>query len=136
MEQAHPRILIVEDDISLASLYKMRLELEGFTVKHSANGEAALQTIKEFKPHLLLLDIMMPLLNGYDVLDIIRNTQNMQAIKVIMLSALSQPADQKKALELGADAYLVKSQVQIADVVNIVRKQLKMPPSTLVAAEE
>jgi DNA-binding response OmpR family regulator len=126
--QKLPRILLVEDDTTLASLYKMRMEAEGFEVKHCANGEAALQTAKEFKPHLILLDIMMPRLNGFDVLDILRNTPETKAIKIVVLSALSQPADQERAKELGADEFLVKSQVVIADVMTRIRQLLNLPP--------
>jgi DNA-binding response OmpR family regulator len=119
-----PRILLVEDDTTLASLYKMRLEAEGFEVKHCDNGEAALQVAKEYNPHLILLDIMMPRLNGFDVLDILRSTPETKLAKVIVLTAMSQPGDRKKAMDLGANDYMVKSQVEAADVMRAIRTQL------------
>lgn len=118
------KILLVEDDEGLASVYKQRLEAEGFTVQHCANGEEALSSAIEFKPDLILLDVMMPKISGFDVLDILRNTPETTNIKIIMLTALSQPKDQEKAKKLGVDDYLVKSQVVIADVVEKIKQHL------------
>ncbi len=118
------KILLVEDDTVLAGVYKSRLELEGFTVEHVANGELALSNAIEFKPDLILLDAMMPKINGFDVLDILRNTPETMNVRVIMLTALSQPKDKARAEELGADDYLVKSQVVISDVVDRIKHHL------------
>jgi DNA-binding response OmpR family regulator len=122
------RILLVEDDITLASLYQMRMEAEGFEVKQCNNGEEALQVAREYHPNLVLLDIMMPRLDGFDVLDILHNTPGMKDMKIIILSALGQPSDQARAKELGADEYLVKSQVVIAEVMARIRFHLDLPP--------
>jgi len=124
MEAVRRKILLVEDDETLAAVYKQRLELEGFDVRHVNNGEDALGTAVEFSPELILLDVMMPKLNGFDVLDILRNTPQTQNIHIIMLTALSQPKDAERAKELGADDFLVKSQVVIGDVVARVKHQL------------
>jgi DNA-binding response OmpR family regulator len=121
------RIMLVEDDMALASLYKLRLETEGFRVHHCNNGEEALQAAKEFQPQLILLDIMMPRINGFDVLDILRNTPETKNIKIVILTALSQPSDQQHAKDLGAVDYLVKSQVLIADVLSRIRTLLDLP---------
>ena len=118
------KILLVEDDSSLASVYRSRLELEGFEVEHVVNGELALSKIVEFRPDLVVLDVMMPKINGFDVLDIIRNTPETTNVRVIMLTALSQPKDKERAVELGADDYLVKSQVVIGDVVERIKYHL------------
>ena len=126
MESAKRKILLVEDDETLASVYKQRLELEGFDVQHVNNGEDALDTAVKFQPELILLDVMMPKLNGFDVLDILRNTPTTQNIHIIMLTALSQPKDAERAKELGADDFLVKSQVVIGDVVARIKHQLGM----------
>ncbi len=122
-----PRILLVEDDLTLAGLYQMRMEAEGFEVKQCNNGETALQSAKEFKPHLILLDIMMPKLNGFDVLDILRNTKETSSTKIVILSALAQAGDIERAKQLGADDYLVKSQVVVADVMTRLRQLLNLP---------
>ena len=122
--QAKKKILLVEDDTALSGVYKSRLELEGFEVAHVANGEDALSKAIEFKPDLIVLDAMMPKINGFDVLDILRNTPETTNVRVIMLTALSQPTDKERARALGADDYLVKSQVVISDVVDRIRHHL------------
>jgi two-component system phosphate regulon response regulator PhoB len=121
----HPkRILFVEDDDALAGVYLVRLQAEGFDVKRVANGEDALAAAISYKPDLVLLDVMMPKVSGFDVLDILRNTPETANIKIIMLTALSQEADRKRAEALGVDDYLVKSQVVITDVIDRIKRHL------------
>lgn len=124
MDTVKKKILLVEDDVSLASVYRSRLELEGFEVDEVHNGEDALSRAITFKPDLILLDAMMPKISGFDVLDILRNTPDTTNIRVIMLTALSQPKDKERAEQLGVDDYLVKSQVVIGDVVARVKHHL------------
>lgn len=121
---AKKKILLVEDDTALATVYKSRLELEGFEVQDVSNGEDALSAAVAFRPDLILLDAMMPKISGFDVLDILRNTPDTANIRVIMLTALSQPKDKERAEALGVDDYLVKSQVVIGDVVERIRHHL------------
>jgi DNA-binding response OmpR family regulator len=120
------KILLVEDDESLAKVYIARLQLEGFDVNHVSNGEDALSTAIAYKPDLVLLDAMMPKITGFDVLDILRNTPETMNIRIIMLTALSQPKDRERAEKLGVDDYLVKSQVVISDVIDRVKHHLGM----------
>lgn len=120
------RILLVEDDQALANVYLARLQLEGFEVKHVPNGEDALSTAVQFKPDLIVLDAMMPKISGFDVLDILRNTPETMNVRIIMLTALSQAKDKEMAEKLGADDYLVKSQVVIGDVVERIKHHLGM----------
>lgn len=117
-------ILLVEDDDNLANVYVMRLQAEGFKVVRVSNGEEALQAALQSKPDLILLDVMMPKVSGFDVLDILRNTPETANAKVIMLTALSQAADRERAQALGVDDYLVKSEVVIADIVDRVKQHL------------
>ena len=124
MSEPQKKILLVEDDDGLANVYKMRLETEGFSVRRVPNGEDALAAAIEFKPDLIVLDVMMPKVSGFDVLDILRNTPETANIKVVMLTALSQESDKEKAEKLGADDYMVKSQVVIADVVERIKHHL------------
>lgn len=124
MSELKKKILLVEDDMALAGVYTSRLELEGFDVRHVANGEMALSTAVEFRPDLILLDAMMPKITGFDVLDILRSTPETTNIRVIMLTALSQAKDRERAQDLGADDYLVKSQVVISDVVDRIKHHL------------
>jgi DNA-binding response OmpR family regulator len=118
------KILLVEDDETLSASYIQRFIAEGFEVERVPNGEEALEAAIKFKPNLILLDIMMPKVNGFDVLDILRNTPETVNSRIVVLSALSQQEDIDKARQLGADDYLVKSQVVLADVVERVKQHL------------
>jgi Response regulators consisting of a CheY-like receiver domain and a winged-helix DNA-binding domain len=118
------RILFVEDDDALASVYLVRLQAEGFEVQRVSNGEDALAAAISFKPNLVLLDVMMPKVSGFDVLDILRNTPETANLKIVMLTALSQESDKKRAQDLGVDEYLVKSQVVIGDVIERIKRHL------------
>jgi DNA-binding response OmpR family regulator len=118
------KVLLVEDDDALAGVYLVRLQAEGFDVKRVANGEEALAAATEYKPDLVLLDVMMPKVSGFDVLDILRNTPETANLKVVMLTALSQDADRKRAEDLGVDDYLVKSQVVITEVISRIKHHL------------
>ena len=118
------KILLVEDDMALSAVYRSRLEIEGFDVREANNGEDALSATVEYRPDLILLDVMMPKISGFDVLDILRNTPETANVRIIMLTALSQPKDKERAESLGIDDYLVKSQVVIGDVVARVKHHL------------
>jgi len=121
---AKKKILLVEDDVALSGVYKTRLQMEGFDTRDVNNGEDALSAAVDFKPDLILLDAMMPKISGFDVLDILRNTPATSNVRIIMLTALSQPKDKERAESLGVDDYLVKSQVVISDVIDRVRYHL------------
>lgn len=123
---AKKKILLVEDDMALAAVYRARLELEGFDIREVNNGEEALSATLEYKPDLILLDAMMPKISGFDVLDILRNTPETANVRIIMLTALSQPKNKERAEGLGVDDYLVKSQVVIGDVVTRIKHHLGM----------
>ncbi|MDO4774129.1 MAG: response regulator [Candidatus Saccharibacteria bacterium] len=120
------KILLVEDDTALSAVYRARLEIEGFDVREVNNGEDALSATLEYRPDLILLDAMMPKISGFDVLDILRNTPDTANVRIIMLTALSQPKDKERAEGLGVDDYLVKSQVVIGDVMARVKHHLGM----------
>lgn len=126
MDTTTKKILLVEDDVALSAVYKSRLQLEGFDTREVSNGELALTAAKEYKPDLILLDAMMPKISGFDVLDILRNTPETTQIRIIMLTALSQPKDKERAENLGVNDYLVKSQVVIGDVIERVKFHLGM----------
>lgn len=124
MTDKQKTILIVEDDENLASVYETRLQAEGFNTKLAVNGEEAVAMATQSVPDLILLDIMMPKVSGFDVLDILRNTPTTADTKVIMITALSQDSDRERAKTLGVDDYLVKSQVVIAEVVDKIKRHL------------
>ncbi len=118
------KVLLVEDDVALRDIYSARFMAEGYDVVTASDGEMALtQAVKE-KPNLIILDVMMPKISGFDVLDILRATPETKDTKVIMMTALSQESDLEKGKNLGADEYLVKSQVTLTDVIEKAKQVL------------
>ena len=111
------KILLVEDDNNLREIYEARLQAEGYEIVSARDGEEALVIAKSEKPDLVISDIMMPKISGFEMLDILRNTEGLKHVRVIMLTALGQSDDQQRADKLGADRYLVKSQVTLEDIV-------------------
>ena len=118
------KVLLVEDDVALRDIYSARFMAEDFDVVTASDGEMALtQAVKE-KPDLIILDVMMPKISGFDVLDILRATPETKNTRVIMMTALSQNSDIDKGKALGADEYLVKSQVTLTDVIEKAKEVL------------
>lgn len=111
------KVLIVEDDVALREIYEARFTAEGFDISIAGDGETALSKAVSGKPDLIILDIMMPKISGFDILDILRETPETKNTKIIILSALSQESDVEKGKKLGADAYLIKSQTTLTDIV-------------------
>jgi CheY-like chemotaxis protein len=118
------KLMLVEDDNNLREIYEARLQAEGYIIVSAKDGEEALVLAKAEKPDLIISDIMMPKISGFEMLDILRNTEGLKEVKVIMLTALGQNDDQQRAERLGADRYLVKSQVTLEDIVKVVHQLL------------
>lgn len=104
------KILIVDDDVTLREMYEERLKYDGFVVIGASDGEEALKKTKEEMPSLILLDIMMPKMNGVDVLTHLRADESTKNIPVIVLTALIQEIDKVKSLMTPKDGYLIKSE--------------------------
>lgn len=115
-----PKIMLVEDDNNLREIYGERLMAEGYEIVSAGDGEEALALAVKEKPDLIISDVMMPKISGFDMLDILRQTPETKFTKVIMMTALSQTEDKDRADRLGADKYLVKSQVTLEDVARVV----------------
>ena len=122
------KILLVEDDKSLREIYGVRLLAEGYDIVTAGDGEEALAMAIKERPDLILSDVMMPKISGFDMLDILRSTTETRGIKVIMMTALSSEDQRARGEALGADRYLVKSQVGIEDVVRTVHEVLGDAP--------
>jgi CheY-like chemotaxis protein len=120
-----PKIMLVEDDNNLREIYEARLLAEGYEIISAEDGEQALAMAVKEKPDLIISDIMMPKISGFDMLDILRSTPETKNTKVIMMTALSQAEDKARADKLGADRYLVKSQVTLEDVAKVAREVLQ-----------
>ncbi len=128
------KILLVEDDKSLREIYGVRLLAEGYDIVSAGDGEDALAMAIKEKPTLIISDVMMPKISGFDMLDILRSTTETRDIKVIMMTALSSEDQRARGEQLGADRYLVKSQVGIEDVVRTVHEVLGDTPGGVKAA--
>ena len=118
------KILLVEDDRSLREIYGVRLLAEGYDIVSAGDGEEALAMAIKERPDLIVSDVMMPKISGFDMLDILRSTTETRDIRVIMMTALSSADQRARGEQLGADRYLVKSQVGIEDVVRAVHEVL------------
>ena len=122
------KIMLVEDDRSLQEIYSIRLVAEGYEIARADDGEEALAKAVQEKPDLIIADVMMPKISGFDMLDILRSQPETRNIKVIMMTALSSDDQRQRGEALGAERYLVKSQVGIEDVINAVHEVLGDKP--------
>lgn len=118
------KIMLVEDDKSLREIYGIRLVAEGYEIVSAGDGEEALAMAVKEHPDLILADVMMPKISGFDMLDILRATPETKDVKVVMMTALSSEDQRARGEALGANRYLVKSQVGIEDVVRTIRDVL------------
>lgn len=130
------KILLVEDDKSLREIYGVRLLAEGYDIVSAGDGEEALAMAIKERPQLIVSDVMMPKISGFDMLDILRSTTETKNIKVIMMTALSSEDQRARGEALGADRYLVKSQVGIEDVVRTVHEVLGDAPVSAPSAAQ
>lgn len=118
------KVVVVEDDHDLQFLYRFKLEREGFTVDGAGNGVEALKVIKRFKPHIILLDLMMPVMSGSEMLARLRAEEWASDIRVIILTNLSKNEAPQALRFLDVDRYIVKAHHTPSQVVTIVREVL------------
>lgn len=116
------KILIIEDDHFLSSLMKARLEKEGFMITQAFDGEEALNLLKQLEPDLIVLDLIMPKVSGFELLENISVDPQISRIPVMILSNLGQDSDIEKVKRLGAVDYFVKVKTSIDDLVNHVKE--------------
>lgn len=118
-------LLLVDDDLTLREMYDERLKAEGFNIIQASNGEEALAKAKETKPSIILLDIMMPKINGFDVLKSLKADVELKDIPVIVLTALIQEVDRIQGKKLGAADYIVKSETMPGEVIEKIHNAMK-----------
>lgn len=121
---AKQQVLIVEDDATIAGMYQKKFELEGFGVAVAADGEAGVAAAKANPPAIILLDIIMPKMDGFATLQALKEDVATKAIPVILLTNLGQNEDVAKGTKLGAIGYLIKAQLTPSEVVAKVRELL------------
>lgn len=120
-----PKILLVEDDNNLREIFEMRLQAEGYETVTAADGEEGLAVAMKEKPDLVIADVMMPKLSGFEMLETLRASPQMSHTKVVMMTALGQAEDRARGEKLAVIKYLVKSQVTLEDFVRVVREVLQ-----------
>ena len=118
------RVLIVDDDMTLRELYEERMRAEGYVILSAADGEEAIEKASKEKPDIILLDIMMPKINGIDVMKMLRGKEETANIPIIILTALVQEIDKIKGMMKPYDGYLIKSEIMPKEVVEKVKDSL------------
>lgn len=124
MELIKKYVIVAEDDEFYANIYKLKLAKEGYDVDLVGDGAQAIELIKKRTPDLLLLDLIMPVKDGFETLKELRASDKHRSLKIIILSSLGQEEDAKKAKELGANDYFVKTNVTIEEVMNLIKKNI------------
>lgn len=125
MTDLYKSVLLVDDDLTLREMYAERLKAEGMSVEMAKDGEEAIQKAQDLRPNVILLDIMMPKINGLDVLKRLREIDITKDIPVIVLTALIQDRDKMESITTGADDFIVKSETMPGDVVEKIKKLLE-----------
>lgn len=124
MADVKPQILIVEDDPLMSRLYSKVFGIEGYEVRTALNGEEGLTEVHKAVPTLILLDVMMPKMNGLELLEKLKADPSTKKIPVIMLTNLAGQADAEKAISMGAVKYIVKSEYEPKAIVAMVKEIL------------
>jgi len=120
------KILIIEDDSFLSEMYSEKLIQEGFETEIAFDGEQGLKKIEKVKPDLVLLDIVLPKMDGFEVLKKVKENDELKNIPVILLTNLGQKNEVEKGLSLGADEYIIKAHFTPTAVVSKVKEILKI----------
>lgn len=126
MESAKAHVLLVEDDVFLASIYQKKFEMEGYKISVAENGEKGLADAKKKKPDIILLDILLPKMDGFTVLQNLKADATTKDIPIILLTNLGQKDDVEKGLEAGASDYLIKAHFKPSEIVDKVKKILHL----------
>ncbi len=124
MNQEQGLVLLVEDDQWIVEMYEMKLKAEGFDVMVALDGKVGLELAIQEKPNLILLDVILPEMDGFSVLRNLKNEPFVRDIPVILLTNLGQDGDVKRGLDLGAQDYLVKANFTPSEVVSKVKSFL------------
>jgi len=125
MTASGKKILVAEDDKFLMKVYQSKLKDEGYELITASDGEEALAKIKEETPNLVLLDIMMPKKNGFEVLKESKSNSKTKGIPIIILSNLGQDSDINEGVKIGADDYIIKSNISINGILEKIEKFIK-----------
>jgi DNA-binding response OmpR family regulator len=125
MSDKKRKILLVEDDSMIVEMYKLRFEEEGFEVTVTEKGSEAIELANSLKPDIILLDIILPEVDGFNILQSLKSEEKTKSLPILMLTNLAQESDKEKAISMGANDYLVKSQHTPSDVLQKVKEIIK-----------
>ncbi|MBI5221763.1 MAG: response regulator [Candidatus Magasanikbacteria bacterium] len=121
-----PHVLLVEDDVFLSGIYQKKFEMEGYKVTAVDNGEKVLPEAKKKNPDIILLDILLPKMDGFTVLSKLKEDEQVKNIPVILLTNLGQKDDVEKGLQMGAVDYLIKAHFKPSEVVDKIKSVLHL----------
>ena len=124
MTEIPAKILIIEDDRYISKMYQLKLSLDGFNVQVAENGKIGLERVKDFGPDIILTDILMPEMDGFEVIESVKSDQETSKIPILIMSNLGQEDHIQKGLALGALGYIVKSQITPSGVVDKIKEAL------------
>ena len=125
MDNHKIRLLLIEDDSLIVKIYTTRLKADGYTVVSAENGEAGLAMAQQEKPDLILLDVMMPILDGYSVLERLRTLPDFKTIPILVYSNLAQDGEIEKGKQLGATEFIVKANISPTELVNKIKSYIQ-----------
>ena len=125
-ENGKKLVLAVEDDAFLASIHKNKMAKEGFEIFVAGNGREALEFLKTRKPDIILLDLIMPVMDGFETLKEIKANPETKDLKVVVLSNLSQEEDKQRVMDMGALDYVVKANVSFREIVEKVKAYIEI----------
>lgn len=122
MSEKKTKVLIIEDEKMLADMYGTKFSMEGYAVEKANDGASGLEKAKEVDPNIILLDVIMPKMDGFSVLKALKEDAKLKSVPVILLTNLGQDDDVKKGNELGANGYFVKSNHSPSEIVEKVKE--------------
>ncbi|MDP3057802.1 MAG: response regulator [bacterium] len=125
MKKEKTKILIIEDDSFLIKAYQIKFERSGYDVLVALDGDEGFKMAKKEMPKLIVLDLMLPKMNGFEFLKKIKSDESMKGIPVVALSNLGQRSDQEKAFSLGAVEYFIKTEYTLEEIINKISKYIK-----------
>jgi DNA-binding response OmpR family regulator len=123
-EKKNTLVLVIEDDSFIANVHKKKLTKEGFEVAMAGNGEEGLALAQKSKPDIILLDLIMPVKDGFQTLKELKENPELKDIKVIVLSNLSQEDDKQRIMDMGAVDYIVKANISFREIINQIKRHL------------
>jgi DNA-binding response OmpR family regulator len=119
------KVAIIEDDLAIAQMYRLKFEAEGFDVRIAENGKLGLELCEDFKPDIILLDLMMPEMNGDEMLERLRHTEWGKNTKVVILTNVGEQEAPEKLKDLNVSAFIVKADMTPKQVAELVKEQIK-----------